>query len=79
MNLFPSSQDPTASQVNESGKLVKLLELVTKFNDKNEATIIAASSVSSLEAIDLLFKAVGYDVFRIDGRTTSVREEQINR
>lgn len=48
--------------------------MISTFEDKDECTIVAASSKNSLDIIEAMLETVSYEVFRIDGKASSVKQ-----
>lgn len=79
LEYYPPGYDLSSCYVNESGKLKTLFQLVTKLNLNSEKAIVVASSVTALDMIETMFNSTHFEVYRLDGRTASVKEYQIKK
>ncbi|CAD6198751.1 unnamed protein product [Caenorhabditis auriculariae] len=75
LDSYPKGYDPRSATSTDSGKLSVLLSMIASFRKLEESTVIVSNSTMTLNMVEMLIRALGFRVFRLDG-STPVSERQ---
>ncbi|XP_004592813.2 DNA excision repair protein ERCC-6-like [Ochotona princeps] len=78
--MYPIDQIPDDALMEESGKIIFLMDLLTRLRDEGHQTLVFSQSRQILNIIERLLKNRHFKLLRIDGTVTHLleREKRIN-
>ncbi|XP_040855736.1 DNA excision repair protein ERCC-6-like [Ochotona curzoniae] len=78
--MYPIDQIPDDALMEESGKMIFLMDLLTRLRDEGHQTLVFSQSRQILNIIERLLKNRHFKLLRIDGTVTHLleREKRIN-